>query len=173
MESVTGPPTPDERPLLRRKLLDPVIALLGQGITPERLAVSVAIGAVVGVFPIVGTTTAICAAIALGCRLNIVAIQAGNYIVFPLQFALLLPFMRLGERVLGAAPLPLTPETLAVTFQLGLWHALTSLTGALWHAAIGWAAVAPAAAALLSLALRPLLRRTAAALAARRGAARA
>lgn len=169
-----GPPTGAAAPsALRRRIIDPLMALLGQGVTPERLSVAIAVGAAVGVFPILGTTTAICAAIALGFRLNVVAVQAGNYLVFPLQFVLLLPFMRLGERVLGTPPLPMNAVTVAATFQMGLWHALHALSGALWHAAVGWAAVAPVAALVLAVVLRPVLRRTDRALAARRFSARA
>ena len=120
---------------------------------------SLAIGAAVGVFPVVGTSTVLCAALAVAFRLNVVAMQVGNYAVFPLQIVLLLPFVRLGERLLGAASVPLTPEGMAAAFQSGLLHALTTLSGALAHAVVGWLAAVPAAAVVLALGLRPLLRR--------------
>jgi uncharacterized protein (DUF2062 family) len=42
---------------LRRRLIDPLLALLTQGITPQKLALSIAIGAIVGIFPVLGSTT--------------------------------------------------------------------------------------------------------------------
>jgi uncharacterized protein (DUF2062 family) len=162
------PPAAPARGLVRRRIVDPLVALLRQGITPERLALSLAVGAAVGVFPVLGTTTALCAAIALALRLNIVAIQVANYAVYPLQLVLLIPFVRIGERVLGAEPLPLALGGIVELFRQGLWHALTTLSTSIGHAVVGWALVGPAAAAVLYAALRPVLRRAAATRAGRR-----
>ena len=49
----------------RRRLGDPLVSLLAQGLTPERLALSLAAGLVLGLFPIVGATTLLC--LAAGC----------------------------------------------------------------------------------------------------------
>jgi hypothetical protein len=140
-------------------LLGALRRTLRQGVTPGRLAASVAVGLVVSVFPVVGTTTALCAAIALACRLNLVAIQAANYAAFPLQLALFVPLVRLGERVLGAPRLALAPAAVADAFARGAGHAARVLSLALWHAAVGWAVVAAPAALLLHAALRPALAR--------------
>ena len=147
------------RSLLHRRIVGPVITLLQEGVTPDRLALSVAIGAAIGVFPIVGTSTAVCIVVALGARLNLVAIQVGNYAVFPLQIAAIVPFARLGGRLLGAERLAFSTEVIVETFRAGWWHALTTLSAVLGHAVVGWAAVAPAGVAVLFLGVRPLLRR--------------
>ena len=60
---------------LRRKILDPLLALLRQGISPRRLALCVAIGIVVGNVPILGVSTLLCGALALLFRLNLPAMQ--------------------------------------------------------------------------------------------------
>jgi hypothetical protein len=72
-----------------RIIVQPFIKLLCQGLSPERLALSVAVGIAVGVFPIFGTTTMLCAPVAILFRLNIPAVQLVNYLVFPLQILLL------------------------------------------------------------------------------------
>src|SRR5499433_449831 len=94
--------------LLHRRLVRPVLDLLRQGVTPEKLALSIALGLALGVFPVLGATTALCALAALILRLNLPAIQIVNYFVYPLQIALLLPFFRLGERLFHAPHLPIS-----------------------------------------------------------------
>jgi len=150
-----------------RRVAGPILGVLKQGITPGRLAASLAIGAVVSVFPIIGTTTALCMAIALAFRLNVVAIQAANYAAFPAQVLLLIPFMRLGERLLGAPRLPLAAGAIVAEFERGLGPALGTLSSAPWHATVGWAAAAVPAAVVLYFVLLPVTRRVARRLAAR------
>src|ERR1035438_1407369 len=84
---------------LQDKLLRPIIELLKQEVTPEKMALSLALGAALGIFPALGWTTALCAIAALTLRLNLPAIQIVNYFVYPLQIVLLIPFFRLGERL--------------------------------------------------------------------------
>ena len=69
----------------KSKVLDPIINLLLQGVTPEKIALSVACGAVLGVFPILGSTVILCTAATFLFRLNFVAIQISNYLIYPLQ----------------------------------------------------------------------------------------
>src|SRR5713101_5645003 len=85
-----------------RRVVGPIGELLRQGVTPEKIALSVALGAALGVFPVIGATTTLCALAALILRLNLPAIQIVNYVVYPLQIALLIPFFRIGERLFGA-----------------------------------------------------------------------
>jgi uncharacterized protein (DUF2062 family) len=72
---------------------------LRQGISPRRLALTLALGFVVGCLPVVGLPTALCAAIALAFRLNQPAIQVANYLAMPFQVALIVPLVRLGEKL--------------------------------------------------------------------------
>jgi uncharacterized protein (DUF2062 family) len=155
---------------VRRKVIDPVMALLKQGVTPKLLAISLAIGIVVGIFPIVGTTTVICVAIALGFRLNVVAMQVTNHLVYPLQLLLLIPFVQLGERLFGAEHQPLSLEHVKAVFALGAWHGLTTLSTSLGHAVAAWALTAPVACLVCYVVLRPILERSASAYAARTAA---
>src|SRR5271169_2441589 len=75
---------------------------LRQGISPRRLALTLALGFAVGCIPVLGIPTVICAALALALRLNLPAIQAANYLVMPLQLALIVPFVRLGGRLMSS-----------------------------------------------------------------------
>ena len=79
---------------LHRKILEPLLALLRQGISPDRLALCVAIGVVVGNIPILGISTILCAVIALAFRLNLAAIQIVQAAMAPTQLVLIIPFVR-------------------------------------------------------------------------------
>jgi uncharacterized protein (DUF2062 family) len=47
------------------RIVDPIVTLLKQGITPESIALSLACGTIIGVFPVFGTTIVLCTAAAL------------------------------------------------------------------------------------------------------------
>ena len=73
---------------LYRRILEPLVELLRQGMSPDRLALCVAIGVVVGNIPILGISTILCAAIALVFRLNLPAIQIVQAAMAPTQLLL-------------------------------------------------------------------------------------
>lgn len=143
----------------RRRLVRPLLDLLRQGVTPEKIALSAALGVVLGVFPALGWTTALCAIAAFSLRLNLPAIQIVNYFMYPAQLALLLPFFRLGERLFGAKHLPLTVGQILDLIHSGVWNAIGLLWTTTWHAIVVWGLLSPPAAGILYLALTPLLRR--------------
>lgn len=147
---------------LRKRLLDPIVALLKQGCEPDAIARSMVIGALVGVIPILGTTTALCMVIALAARLNLVAMQLVNWMIYPLQFALLIPFFRLGAWLFREPPITLQPHELVAMFRADLMGSLQALWTTTWHASVAWLLLgAPVALALYHL-LKPLLERYAA-----------
>jgi uncharacterized protein (DUF2062 family) len=158
---VSAPGTAGEAPhgFWRRRVGEPLVALLAEGLTPDRLALGLAAGFVLGLFPIIGATTLLCVAAGVAFRLNHVALQLANHLAYPLQLPLVLVFVRLGERLVGAPPVPFDPLILVHHFQrdpAGFLRAF-GLTGL--HGILGWSLVAPVLLAAAFLALRPLLRR--------------
>ena len=145
----------------RRRVARPIVELLRQGVTPEKMALSLALGAVLGVFPVLGTTTALCALMAFIWRLNLPAIQIVNYFVYPLQIALLIPFFRAGEILFGAPHLPLSLAEILTVVHASLWGATCFLWTTIWHAAVAWCLIAPMFVALGYVILVALLRRIA------------
>ena len=144
---------------LYRRLVLPFLALLRMGATPEQLAWSIAAGLMIGINPMLGTTTLLCLAIAFLFRLNVAASQLANHVVYPLQILLFIPFIRVGSRLFHTAAMPLSSSDLlhaartaplALTRQLWTWE---------WHAVLLWAALALVVTPPLALALTPLLRR--------------
>jgi len=147
---------------LRRKILDPLLALLRQGMSPQRLALCVAIGIVVGNVPILGISTILCTAIALLFRLNLPAIQLVQALMAPSQILLIIPFVRLGERIMHAPPQPLSIKQGLALIAEGAGHAFVVLRDAIVHAGLAWMLVAPLAVFLFYRLLTPLLERAAA-----------
>ena len=145
--------------LLKRRLVLPILQLLRQGVTPEKIALSLALGAALGVFPALGWTTALCAIAAIVLRLNLPAIQIVNYFMYPVQIALLLPFFRLGEKLFGARHFPISVPQIYGTIHASMWAAIKLLWTTTWHAIVAWALLAPVFAAVAYAILTPLLKR--------------
>jgi uncharacterized protein (DUF2062 family) len=142
-----------------RNVTASLLPLLRQGITPARLAFTVALGFGIGCFPVIGTTTVMCLLVALAFRLNLPAIQVGNYLAFPLQFLLVIPFLRLGERIFHAGKLSLSPQELVAMTHNPPEQTMRVLIAAQWHAMFAWLVVMPWVVALLTLILRPFIAR--------------
>lgn len=101
----------------QRRYITPMIKFLKQGMSSERLALTVAVGAMIGISPLYGLTTIICVLIAFLLRLNQGAIQIANYMAWPLQMALLIPNIRLGETLFHVKHIPLQPKEIQLLFK--------------------------------------------------------
>ncbi len=129
------------------------------GASPEKLAWSIAAGLLIGINPIIGSTTLLCLALAFVFRLNVAASQIGNHIVYPLELILVIPFIHMASRIFHTAPMPLSANQLlhaahehpvALFRQLWLWE---------WHAFLLWIILAIVAIPLIAIALAPILRK--------------
>jgi hypothetical protein len=147
---------------LKHRLVDPLLALLRQGMAPRRLALCVAIAIVVGNIPILGVSTIICAFIALMFRLNLPAIQLVQASMAPTQLLLIIPFVRLGEWIVQAPPQPLSIKEGLALISHGIWHAIVVLRDAIFHAALAWILVAPFGVFVVHRLLTPVFERMAA-----------
>ena len=139
---------------------------LRQGISPRRLALTLALGFAVGCIPLVGLPTVLCAALALALRLNLPAIQMANYVAMPLQLVLIVPFVRLGRWLVpphgGPAPINLAFDPRALFHLPSLnfaTHLATSIGSLAAQALLAWLLVAIPAVALMTFALTHMLRR--------------
>ena len=145
-----------------RRLVRPIVDLLTQGITPEKIALSIAFGLVLGVFPALGWTTLLCLAVAVWLKLNVPAMQLVNYLAYPLQLALLVPFLRAGEWGFRAPRLAISLPQILAMVRADVWHAITALWVATMHAIVAWALLAPLAVWAIYKVLAVVLRRLAA-----------
>lgn len=127
------------------------------GISPQRLALTLALGFAIGCIPVVGIPTALCIIVALPFRLNLPAIQAANYAAMPLQVALIFPFLRLGSWMFatGAQPSPSARMMLHESPMKLIW-ASGSMAG---EALAAWLVIAIPMVAMMTLVLTLLLRK--------------
>lgn len=136
------------------RLLDPLWRFLKQGMSPERLALCVAIGIVIGNIPILGVSSILCAAIALAFRLNLSAIQLVQAAMAPTQLLLIIPFVRLGEWLLQAPHQAVSIQEGLALISQGAAHAVAVLWDAILHAGFAWLLLAPFVTLTLYLWLR-------------------
>lgn len=137
------------------------MALLQTGSDPKRLAWSLALGLVVGVNPLLGSTTVAALALASALRLNLVASQVGNHVVYPLEWMLFPVFIKMGSVVFATRGLPVGVEGLMQNAARHPWETTRLLWMWEWHALMVWALFAVVAMPLLALTLRPVLERMA------------
>ena len=144
---------------LRRKVRDPLVAELRQGATPESVSAAVVVSFAIAVNPIIGTTTLGCLLAGRVFRLNHVVMQVVNHAAFPLQLLLIVPYVRIGETIVGARHFSLKPSAIIDEFNRSIPDFLEKfwLTGL--HGLIGWALTVPLACWLLHLILRRTFRR--------------
>ena len=138
----------------RERVVALVMAQLMQGATPQKIALSIALGLSLGIIPILGVTTMLCAVAAIRFRLNQPVIQLVNWLVYPLQLGLMLVFVRIGEwlmhalRVVFSVQLLLkfhaSPEKFFEQFGASLLHGFVArlviapiLTGIIYSALAG------------------------------------
>jgi uncharacterized protein (DUF2062 family) len=127
------------------------------GISPRRLALTLALGFAIGCIPMMGIPTAVCLVVALSLRLNLPAIYSANYAAMPLQVTLAFPFLRLGRWMFASGTgSSLSAGTLLHQSPIKLIWASGSLAG---EAVAAWLVTAVPMVAILTLVLTALLRK--------------
>lgn len=131
-----------------------MVRLLRRGASPKRLAWSLTIGFIIGINPVIGSTTVLTIAVSHLFRLNHPASQLGTHSAYPFQILLLLPFLQAGSLVFGMGPLPLQSSEILQMVKTHPLNLLRTLWTWEWHALVLWVVMAivvtPALAALLT-----------------------
>lgn len=141
----------------QKKVINPLIDLLKQGVTVEKMSWSLSFGIVICCFPILGTTSVLCFIAAVIFRLNHIAIQIANYVAYPLQFALLIPFLHFGNKIFGYPKANLNLSEMMTEFQIDPWLFLESYAGLAGRAVVAWGFVAPLALILFYFIVKPFV----------------
>jgi uncharacterized protein (DUF2062 family) len=144
------------REFFRCNILRPLLRQLRGGVTPRRLAWSLAMGIVIGINPSVGLTTVLVVMLAWVFGLNQVASQVGAVSVSPLHLVLFVPFIQLGVHLFHTAKIPLnrhqiehlSHHPLRLFRDIWQWE---------WHALIVWGIVSAIALPLLAMYIRRAL----------------
>ena len=144
------------REFIRCSILRPLPRQLRGGVTPRRLAWSLALGVVIGINPTVGVTTALVVMFAWVFGLNQVASQIGAHAVTPLHLLLFIPFIELGVHLFHTRRLPLNRRQIE-HLSHHPWRLIREIWQWEWHALIVWGLVAAILMPLLAMYIRRAL----------------
>jgi hypothetical protein len=132
---------------IKKKILSVVKSMLTEGMNLRKIALCIALGFVLGIFPVLGATSLLCTAAALALRLNLPAIQIINYMVYPLQLVMLAPFES-----------PFISKNLIDILQNDLWGSMVNLWDLTLYAMLTWLVISPLLILLLYSISKPLIR---------------
>jgi uncharacterized protein (DUF2062 family) len=150
-------PAQHVRDFLHCRVLRPLLRLANGGASHERIAWSLAIGLVIGINPILGTTTVAMLALAWVLRLNVVASQIGTHAMTPLQLLLFLPFVKAGTLLFHDAALPMSKKDIIHLSHRHPLQLIRLLWQWEWHALVVWAVLSAIVAPLLATQIRKAL----------------
>lgn len=156
--NTTASPAP--RSFWKRRLGDPILALLSQGVTPDKIAATLAVGTAVSLLPFFGLTTISNVLVGLKLRMNQPLLQALNYLLTPVQLGMIFVYVRCGETLWGVQEAPFSLNELVDTFTqkpIGEFLQRFGWTGI--HAFTAWALSVPVIIPVLYYSLRPLMRK--------------
>ncbi len=150
------PPAPAPT-LWQRRIVDPIFAQLTQGITPRKIALTIAVGSACGLFPILGTTILLCMIVGIVLRLNQPLIQLVNALCSVPHLFCVYGLIRLGDLIFGVHHPQFTvsefvthrphsfPNLWAILLSLWREHGLYlhRLGATAFHALVAWALIAP------------------------------
>jgi uncharacterized protein (DUF2062 family) len=97
-------------------------------------------------------------------RLNYIASQVGNHIVYPLELLLFPVWIALGSLLFGTPGLKLGRHELIHAVKHHPWQTTKALWMWEWHALVVWAVAAAILMPLLAMVLRPMLEKMSVAL---------
>lgn len=140
------------------KIYDPLIQILKRGAEAKQLSFSAALGFTLGIFPIFGVTFFLCgmAIAVLGSSCNAPSVMLANVIATPIQFSLMIPFLRLGEFIAGGPHFPLTTDALRKVLT---GHGSREVLLSIMHALLGWSCAAPMIIGALYIIFLPIFKR--------------
>ena len=100
-DPTTPTPTKPQETRWQRQVIDPIALQMTQGITPEKIALTLAVGSALALFPIFGTTTLLCLLAGVLLRLNQPIIQLVNMLCASIHFPVIVCLFRMGHWMYG------------------------------------------------------------------------
>jgi uncharacterized protein (DUF2062 family) len=143
---------------IKTKILSLVKSMLKEGMSLRKIALCIALGIVLGIFPVLGATTLLCTVAALSLRLNLPAIQVVNYMVYPLQLVMLAPFYGTGNWLFKQQGWPLIDTDWIGLLQNDFWGSIANLWDLTLYAILTWLVISPLLFLLLYSASKPVIR---------------
>lgn len=140
---------------LKAKSITVIGSMIKEGMTPKKITLCISLGITLGIFPVLGMTTVLCTLAAFAFRLNLPAIQLVNYMVYPIQLALLAPFYGAGSWLFDQQRMRIAGENLIAMIQNDFWGSMTGLWNLTLYAIFTWSIICPILLVVLYLTLKP------------------
>jgi uncharacterized protein (DUF2062 family) len=116
-------------------------------------------GITLGIFPVLGATTALCAIATFILRLNLPAIQLVNFAVYPLQLFLLVPFLKAGGWLFGDQRFSQLGKEIIDLIQNDIWGSFGILWDLTVYGMVLWLIISPLVVVVLYKVLKTALKR--------------
>ena len=155
--------TETKRGFWRGHFGDPLLAQLTQGVTPNKLAATLAIGTACALFPFFGLTTLLALGVGLALGMNQPILQTLNQILGPLQLVMILVYVRGGEWIWRAHENRFSIADMLRTFRDASFNEFLQRFG--WagiHAFTAWLISVPIIIIGIYYPLRPVMSKLAA-----------
>lgn len=163
-ESTSSDPLPaTPRSFWQRRVRDPLVAQLTQGVSPDQVALTIAVGAACGLFPFLGFTTLLCFVAALRLRLNQPIIHIMNQVMWPIHLPMMMIYVGIGQWLHGANAIPYDASQIAHLIVHDPYDFLQRFGIVSAYAFLAWLATVPVIVGGIYFPVRPLLRKLAAA----------
>jgi uncharacterized protein (DUF2062 family) len=138
-----------------KNLKHAIITMLKSGMGPKKISLCIALGIVLGIFPVLGITTILCAAVSVALRLNVAAMQIVNYMVYPIQIILLAPFYSAGFWLFNERSELVGIGNILLMMKNDFWGSLAGLWDQTLYAIIVWSVICPILVLILYNLIRP------------------
>jgi uncharacterized protein (DUF2062 family) len=113
--------------IITNKILIPFRLLPKEGLSPDKLAFSITIGIISGVFPVIGATTILSLLLTMAFRQNLLVVQSVQWVLALAQLLLIIPFMQLGAHILHQQAIPVTINQINLAFQPGILSGIKTI----------------------------------------------
>lgn len=112
---------------IKNRVLIPFRIIPREGLPPEKLALSVSIGIISGLFPVIGFTTLLGLALTAAFRQNLALVQSVSWFLSLLQLLLIIPLMRMGALLWDQHNIHITLGQMEQAFQPGILSGLQTI----------------------------------------------
>ena len=142
---------------LKQKSIAIIFKMLKEGMSLHKIALCIALGITLGIFPVLGMTTLLCTIAAITFRLNLPAIQLVNYMVYPAQLVLIAPFYSAGGWFIDRQVWLKPDESIMSLMKNDFWGSMTSLWDLSLYAIFTWMVICPFLILILYVLLKPAI----------------
>lgn len=133
---------------------------LRQGTSPQALALTIAVGAAIAIFPTLGATTLLCVLAGLVLKLNQPLLQVINYTLAPLQLLMIPVFLKMGAWICRVPAVSVNPQTMIAEFWSDPGTFMVHYGWAGLQAILAWIVVAPFVIMITRLVMKRLIEKT-------------